>query len=187
MVGGFLEKGILSYRLPQATVAVGTLSAREELMEFSLQINDAVHAVDADPDMPLLWVLRDLLRLTGTKYGCGRGLCGACTVHLDGNPVRSCITPIAATRDKQLTTIEGLRSREGDALHAAWAELDTPQCGFCQPGQLMVAEALLRQNASPTEQELHNALAGNLCRCAAFVRIRRAVLTASETLAGAGE
>lgn len=140
-----------------------------------LQINGTKREVDADPDMPILWVLRDLLGLTGTKYGCGEALCGACTVHLDGEPVRACVTPVRRAQGKAITTIEGLAPNGDHPLQKAWVELGVPQCGFCQAGQLMSAAALLAGNPSPTDEEIDRALAGNLCRCGTYVRIRAGV------------
>lgn len=143
-------------------------------------INGTAREVDADPEMPVLWVLRDLLGLTGTKYGCGEALCGACTVHLDGEPVRACVTPIRRAAGRALTTIEGL-SKDGDhPLQKAWVELGVPQCGFCQAGQIMAAAALLAANPSPSDEDIDRSLAGNLCRCGTYVRIRAAVRKAAK-------
>ena len=139
-------------------------------------------AVDAST--PLLWVLRDQLNLTGTKYGCGMALCGACTVHLDGQPTRSCTTPLSALKPgARITTIEGLKTKEAQAVQAAWVKLDVPQCGYCQSGQVMAAAALLAQNRKPTDADVDAAMAGNLCRCATYVRIRAAIHEAARTLA----
>lgn len=148
------------------------------------RINGVEHALDVDPDMPLLWVLRDVLQLTGTKYGCGQALCGACTVHLDGQAVRACVTPMRRAEGKAVTTIEGLAGAHAspDALHPlqkAWLELNVPQCGFCQAGQIMSAAALLAKNARPTQRDIEASLAGNLCRCGTYPRIRAAVLRAA--------
>jgi isoquinoline 1-oxidoreductase alpha subunit len=141
-------------------------------------------SADADPDTPLLWVLRDHLGMTGTKYGCGMALCGACTVHLDGQPVRSCQTPLSAIKQgADITTIEGLKSREGAALQAAWQKLDVPQCGYCQSGQIMSAAALLAKKKSPSDADIDAAMAGNICRCATYVRIRAAIKDAAKSLA----
>jgi isoquinoline 1-oxidoreductase alpha subunit len=138
---------------------------------MKLTVNGQEHEVDADPAMPLLWVLRDLLGLTGTKYGCGEALCGACTVHLDGVAVRSCVTPVERALRRQVTTIEGLAS----PLKAAWIEMGVPQCGYCQAGQIMSAAALLAANSTPTDDDIAHSLAGNLCRCGTYLRIRAAV------------
>jgi isoquinoline 1-oxidoreductase alpha subunit len=135
-------------------------------------------------DTPLLWLIRDELELTGTKYGCGMALCGACTVHIDGEPVRSCQTPLSAVKPGvEITTIEGLQSREGKALQAAWVKHDVPQCGYCQSGQIMSASALLAQNKKPTDADIDAAMAGNICRCATYVRIRAAIKDAAASLA----
>jgi isoquinoline 1-oxidoreductase alpha subunit len=135
-------------------------------------------------DTPLLWILRDSLNLTGTKYGCGMALCGACTVHIEGQPVRSCQTPLSSIRQgAEITTIEGLKSREGHALQAAWQKLDVPQCGYCQSGQIMSAAALLAKNRHPSDADIDAAMAGNICRCATYVRIRAAIKEAGKSLA----
>jgi isoquinoline 1-oxidoreductase alpha subunit len=139
---------------------------------------------DAPGDTPLLWLLRDELNLTGTKYGCGMALCGACTVYIDGQPVRSCVTPLSSIKPGvEITTIEGLKSREGQAVQAAWMKLDVPQCGYCQSGQIMSATALLAKNKHPTDADIDTAMAGNVCRCATYVRIRAAIKEAASTLA----
>ncbi|MFL5138238.1 MAG: (2Fe-2S)-binding protein, partial [Microvirga sp.] len=137
----------------------------------NLSINGTTHAVDADADMPLLWALRDLLNLTGTKYGCGIAACGACTVHLDGQPERSCQTPISEAAGKAVTTIEGLRGEVAEAVQNAWIRLDVPQCGYCQSGQVMSAIGLLSENSKPTDADIDTAMSGNLCRCATYQRI----------------
>ena len=135
-------------------------------------------------DTPLLWVLRDSLKLTGTKYGCGMALCGACTVYVEGAPVRSCQTPLSSLRQgAEVTTIEGLRTRESQAVQAAWVKLDVPQCGYCQSGQVMSATALLAKNKAPTDADIDAAMAGNMCRCATYVRIRAAIKEAARSLA----
>jgi isoquinoline 1-oxidoreductase alpha subunit len=143
---------------------------------ITLDINGQARSVDADPSTPLLWVLRDTLGLTGTKFGCGMALCGACTVHVDGKPVRSCSTPAALATGKKITTIEGLgTSPVGQKVQAAWAALDVPQCGYCQVGQIMSAAALLAVNPKPTDGDIDTAMAGNICRCGTYPRIRAAI------------
>ncbi len=141
-------------------------------------------AASVPGDTPLLWILRDQLNLTGTKYGCGMALCGACTVYVDGQPVRSCSTPLSALKPGvEITTIEGLRTREAQAVQAAWQKLDVPQCGYCQSGQVMAAAALLAKNKRPTDADIDAAMTGNLCRCATYVRIRAAIKDAAKALA----
>lgn len=150
----------------------------------SLTINGKDTAVDAPDEMPLLWALRDVVNLTGTKYGCGMALCGACTVHADGAAIRSCVTPLAAVAGKQITTIEGVGAdRVGQAVQAAWRKLDVAQCGYCQSGQIMSATALLAHNKQPTDADIDNAMSGNACRCATYVRIRAAIHEAARALA----
>jgi len=144
-----------------------------------LNVNGVDHEVDADPNMPLLWVLRDLLGLSGTKFGCGMAQCGACTVHVDGEARRSCVSPIATLEGRKITTIEGLSPDGQHPLQRAWIEVNTPQCGYCQGGQIMSAAALLRQNPKPTDQEIDSAMAGNLCRCGTYLRIREAIRKAA--------
>ncbi len=146
----------------------------------TLLVNGERREVDADLTMPLLWVLRDLLGLKGTKYGCGIALCGACTVHLDGEPVRSCVIPLAEAEGKAITTIEGLSADGTHALQVAWGELNVPQCGYCQPGQIMSAAALLTRNPNPSDAQIEGALAGNICRCGTYQRIKAAVRRAAE-------
>jgi isoquinoline 1-oxidoreductase alpha subunit len=146
---------------------------------IQLTVNGVAHEVDADGEMPLLWALRDLLGLTGTKYGCGEALCGACTVHLDGRAVRSCVTPLRRAAGHAVTTIEGLSPAGDHPLQRAWVELGVPQCGFCQAGQIMTAAALLAENPHPTEDDIDHSLAGNLCRCGTYVRIRAAIRKAA--------
>ena len=141
----------------------------------TLKLNGRPIDVAAEPDRPLLWVLRGELRLTGTKFGCGIAQCGACTVHLDGQPVRSCVTPLAAVGTREVTTIEGLAGPEADALRAAWIDLDVVQCGYCQSGQLMSACALLRRTPQPADADIDAAMTGNLCRCGTYPRIRLAI------------
>ncbi len=150
-----------------------------------LLVNGQPHDVDAPPQMPLLWALRDLVGLTGTKFGCGQALCGACTVHLNGVPIRSCSTPVSAAVGKQITTIEGLATNGQDhPVQQAWAELNVPQCGYCQAGQLMSAAALLEKNTNPSDADIDAALSGNLCRCGTYVRIRQAVKRAAAIKGG---
>ncbi len=148
---------------------------------MKIQVNGVEKAVDVDPEMPLLWVLRDVLGLTGTKYGCGEALCGACTVHLDGHAVRSCVTPVRRADGHAVTTIEGLSSDGSHPLQKAWIELSVPQCGYCQAGQIMTAAALLRKRPKPSDAEIDTSLAGNLCRCGTYLRIREAVKKAAGT------
>ncbi|MGC1294279.1 MAG: (2Fe-2S)-binding protein [Alloacidobacterium sp.] len=145
------------------------------MARFTLEINGREQTVDADPEMPLLWVLRDLLNMTGTKYGCGMGLCGACTVHIDGAAMRSCQTPVSTARGKQIVTIEGLATSDLHWVQEAWIAEQVPQCGYCQPGQIMSAAALIAGNPDPTDAEIDDAMAGNLCRCATYFRIRKAI------------
>lgn len=151
------------------------------MASYSLQVNGRRHQVDVDPDTPLLWVLRDHLGLVGTKYGCGIGQCGACTVHLDGSAVRSCSLPISSISGKAVTTIEGLDANAQHPLQQAWREHDVPQCGYCQAGQIMSAAALLASNASPTDVDIDNAMRGNICRCATYNRIRDAIRSAANS------
>jgi isoquinoline 1-oxidoreductase alpha subunit len=146
---------------------------------MKLRVNGKDHTVDADPDMPLLWVLRDLLGLTGTKYGCGEALCGTCTVHLDGKAVRSCVTPVRRADGRTVTTIEGLAPDASHPLQVAWQDLRVPQCGFCQAGQIMSAAALLAIKPKPTNAEIDASMAGNLCRCGTYPRIRAAIRKAA--------
>jgi len=151
---------------------------------IQLNVNGKLQSVDVAPDTPLLWVLRDSLGLTGTKYGCGQALCGACTVHVDGAPLRSCVTPVSAVAGRKVTTIETAdRTRVGKAVQEAWRKLDVVQCGYCQSGQIMGAIALLSRNRKPSDADIDNALSGNLCRCATYVRIRAAVHLAAKSLA----
>jgi len=153
-------------------------------MAITISVNRTEHSVDVDDDTPLLWVLRDTLDMRGTKFGCGRGFCGACTVHFDGVATRSCQTPVAGAVGHAITTIEGLGAGALHPLQQAWIDEDVPQCGYCQAGQLMTAAALLAKTPHPTDGEIVAALAGNLCRCATYVRIRRAVRRASNAMAG---
>jgi isoquinoline 1-oxidoreductase alpha subunit len=151
-------------------------------MKYQLNLNGATHEVEAPAEQPLLWVLRECLGLVGTKYGCGIGQCGACTVHLDGTPTRSCLLPVAAVGSQQVWTIESVTGREADALRAAWVRHNVPQCGYCQSGQLMSALALLRKTPNPTPTELNSHLDGNICRCGTYTRIRAAVMDAAAVL-----
>jgi isoquinoline 1-oxidoreductase alpha subunit len=148
----------------------------------TLDINGKVVDVEAAPDTPLLWVLRDHLGMTGTKFGCGMALCGACTVHLDGVPTRSCITPLAALAGKKITTIEGVSGKVAEAVQAAWDHIDVPQCGYCQSGQVLAATALLTKNPKPSDAEIDTAMSGNLCRCGTYQRIRAAIHDAAKSL-----
>jgi aerobic-type carbon monoxide dehydrogenase small subunit (CoxS/CutS family) len=145
------------------------------VLVITLTVNGRQQQVDVPPDMPLLWVVREALGLTGTKYGCGLALCGACTVQLDGAPMRSCVTPVAAAVGKRVTTIEGLSAKTDHPVQRAWIELDVPQCGYCQAGQIMSAAALLAEKASPTDADIDTAMAGNICRCGTYQRIRAAI------------
>lgn len=150
-----------------------------------LTVNNQAHTVDVDPNMPLLWAIRDVIGLTGTKFGCGIAQCGACTVHLDGTPIRSCSVPVSAVASQKITTIEGI-SRDGNhPVQKAWVEHQVPQCGYCQSGQIMSAVALLKQNPKPTDADIDAAMQGNICRCGTYVRIRQAIHTASTEMAAA--
>jgi isoquinoline 1-oxidoreductase subunit alpha len=150
------------------------------MTQFTL--NGKPTQLDTEADMPLLWAIRDLLGMTGTKYGCGQGLCGACTVHIDGVAVRSCVMPMGAVEGKNITTIEGLGADKLHPVQQAWIDNNVPQCGYCQPGQIMSASALLAQNPSPTDTDIDNAMAGNLCRCGTYVRIRKAIHDAADIM-----
>lgn len=152
-------------------------------MAVTLTVNGQARTVDADPDTPLLWVLRDELDLVGTKFGCGQALCGACTVHLDGTPVRSCQTALGDVGDGKVVTIEGIQGREAEAVRAAWVSLDVVQCGYCQSGQIMSAVALLSENKKPTDPDIDAAMDGNVCRCATYQRVRAAIHEAASNLA----
>ena len=151
---------------------------------YSLQINGQARAVDVLPDTPLLWVIRDAIGLTGTKFGCGIAQCGACTVFLDGKPLRSCSLPVSEVGNGKITTIEGVQGREAEAVQKAWVARDVPQCGYCQSGQVMSAVALLQDNKKPSDEDIDLAMNGNLCRCATYVRIRAAIHDASRSLEG---
>ncbi len=147
-------------------------------------LNGRERTFDGDPDTPLLWVIRDAEKLTGTKYGCGIAQCGACTVHLDGMPRRSCVTPVSLVDGSEVVTIEGVEGAEAEAIQAAWTAIDVPQCGYCQSGQIMSAVALLQLVPAPTDTDIDQAMAGNICRCATYVRIRAAIHDAAATLEG---
>jgi isoquinoline 1-oxidoreductase subunit alpha len=150
---------------------------------LTLQINGKTTPTNAEPDMPLLWLLRGELKMTGSKFGCGMALCGACTVHVDGEPTRGCVTPISAVVGKSITTIEGLQGKEADAVRAAWLKVDVVQCGYCQGGQIMAAAALLKKTPKPSDAEIDTAMQGNLCRCGTYPRIRAAIHQAAGALA----
>ena len=151
------------------------------MAKFNLKINGKQKEVDVDPDTPILWVLRDHLKLVGTKYGCGVAMCGACTVHVDGSAVRSCQIPISSIGGKAITTIEGLSENADHPLQKAWLEVDVPQCGYCQAGQIMNAASLLESNPNPTDSEIESAMNGNLCRCGTYVRIKEAIKLAANS------
>jgi isoquinoline 1-oxidoreductase alpha subunit len=153
-------------------------------MAFSIKVNGATHSVDVDGDTPLLWVLRDTLGLTGTKFGCGIAQCGACTVFLNGKPLRSCSFPVASLGEGEVTTIEGVNGRTAAAVQRAWTARDVPQCGYCQSGQVMSAIALLTEVKRPTDRDIDLAMNGNICRCATYIRIRAAIKDAARTLEG---
>lgn len=153
-------------------------------MTTTFSLNGGPATLDADPAMPLLWALREVAGLTGTKFGCGMALCGACTVHIDGVAMRSCVTPLSAVAGKHVTTIEGLQSKPAKAVQAAWVGLQVPQCGYCQSGQIMSATALLEKNAAPSDADIDAAMSGNICRCGTYPRIRAAIHTAAQSLKG---
>ena len=151
-------------------------------MTTTFTLNGAPATLDADPTMPLLWALREVAGLTGTKFGCGMALCGACTVHVDGAALRSCVTPLSAVAGKTVTTIEGLQGRPAKAVQTAWTQLQVPQCGYCQSGQIMSATALLEKNPAPTDAQIDAAMSGNICRCATYSRIRAAIHSAAQSI-----
>jgi aerobic-type carbon monoxide dehydrogenase small subunit (CoxS/CutS family) len=161
-------------------------AGREVKRVIKLNVNGQVVEVDVEPDTPLLWVLRDTIGLTGTKYGCGMALCGACTVHMDGEPIRACVVPVSAVGEQKITTIEGLSKDRSHPVQKAWIELDVPQCGYCQSGQIMSAVALLAKNPKPTDADIDSAMAGNLCRCGTYQRIRAAIHRAAGLAKSAG-
>jgi isoquinoline 1-oxidoreductase alpha subunit len=148
----------------------------------TIRINGTPHDIDVDPQMPLLWTIRDIVGLTGTKFGCGIGACGACTVHMDGQAIRSCITPVSVAEGDEIVTIEGLSADGHHPVQNAWRANNVPQCGYCQPGQIMQAAALLQQTPKPTDQQITDAMSGNICRCGTYVRIRAAIKSAAETM-----
>jgi isoquinoline 1-oxidoreductase alpha subunit len=154
-------------------------------MPYTLNVNGKAATVDVPPDMPLLWVLRDVMNLKGTKFGCGIGQCGACTVHLNGAPTRSCSLPVSAAAGQRITTIEGLAGKDGNShpLQRAWTDIDVPQCGYCQAGQIMTAAALLARTPKPTEAQINTAMNGNLCRCGTYLRVREAIQRAANMTA----
>jgi isoquinoline 1-oxidoreductase subunit alpha len=151
-------------------------------MSTSFNLNGSPTTLDADPNMPLLWAIREVAGLHGTKFGCGMALCGACTVHLDGQATRSCVMPLSAAAGRNITTIEGLQSKQAQAVQAAWIQLQVPQCGYCQSGQVMSATALLEKNSAPTDVDIDAAMSGNICRCATYSRIRAAIHAAAQSI-----
>jgi len=155
------------------------------MAKFNLRINGKIKEVDVDPATPMLWVLRDQVKLVGTKYGCGIAQCGACTVHLDDNSVRSCQLPVSAVGEQKITTIEGLSEKGDHPVQQAWLEVDVPQCGYCQAGQIMTASALLKKNPNPSDEEIESAMNGNICRCGTYTRIKKAVKIAADVSSGA--
>jgi isoquinoline 1-oxidoreductase subunit alpha len=156
-------------------------------MGFTIRVNGNAHSVDADGDTPLLWVLRDVLGMTGTKFGCGMALCGACTVHIDGSPTRSCVTPVDSVGDSEITTIEAIgKTPEGATIQKAWLNLEVVQCGYCQSGQIMSASALLAGNSHPTDADIDDAMSGNICRCGTYLRIREAIKQAAQSIGQGG-
>jgi isoquinoline 1-oxidoreductase subunit alpha len=153
-------------------------------MSTTFVLNGRSTTLDADPAMPLLWAVREAAGLHGTKFGCGMALCGACTVHLDGHAIRSCVTPLGGVANRAVTTIEGLQSKQAKAMQAAWIELQVPQCGYCQSGQIMSATALLEKNPAPSDADIDAAMSGNICRCATYLRIRAAIHAAAQSIKG---
>ncbi|CAI3798321.1 (2Fe-2S)-binding protein [Rheinheimera sp. MM224] len=152
-------------------------------MNVELDVNGVMHKVDVEPDTPLLWVIRDVLGMVGTKFGCGMALCGACTVHLNGNAIRSCVTPVSAAQNAKVTTIEAVATdKVGSAVQSAWVAKEVPQCGYCQSGQIMSATALLAKNPNPSDADIDSAMSGNICRCGTYVRIRDAIKLASNQI-----
>ncbi|WP_407333737.1 (2Fe-2S)-binding protein [Enterovibrio sp. 27052020O] len=153
-------------------------------MAVSVNINGQDYDLDVPADTPLLWAIRDNLKLTGTKFGCGLAQCGACTVHMAGQPIRSCVTPVSAVAGQKITTIEGIESKAAELIQTAWEKMEVPQCGYCQSGQIMAASALIANNASPSDADIDAAMSGNICRCATYVRIRQAIKDAANELKG---
>ncbi len=162
----------------------GAEAGENVALSMKLEINGTVRDVDAPPDMPLLWVLRDLVGLPGTKFGCGMAQCGACTVHLDGKPVRACVTPVSSVGGRKVTTIEGLSKDGSHPVQRAWVEADVVQCGYCQSGQIMTAAALLEKNAQPNDDDIDAAMSGNICRCGTYQRVREAIHLAARLKRG---
>ncbi|MDI9869319.1 MULTISPECIES: (2Fe-2S)-binding protein [Bacteroidota] len=157
------------------------------MAKYNLSVNGKKYTVDADPDTPLLWVIRDYVGLKGTKFGCGMALCGACTVHLDGQPIRSCSTPVSTVKaTNKITTIEGISNNTDHAVQKAWIEAQVPQCGYCQSGQIMSAVALLKTNPNPSDSDIDEAMSGNICRCGTYPRIRKAIHRAAELMKDSG-
>jgi isoquinoline 1-oxidoreductase alpha subunit len=152
------------------------------MAELTLKINQKDYTVDVDPQMPLLWAIRDYVGLKGTKFGCGMAQCGACTVHLEGNAIRSCVTPVASVADKDITTIEGIAENNSHPVQKAWIKTQVPQCGYCQSGQIMSAVALLNKNVTPTDEDIDRAMHGNICRCGTYTRIRKAIHEAAKDM-----
>jgi isoquinoline 1-oxidoreductase alpha subunit len=170
-----MVKIVVGYSRLRDVFCLTALFPHGGIMAISFVLNGKPQTVDVAPEMPLLWVLRDTLNMTGTKFGCGMALCGACTVHIEGAAARSCVTPIANVAGKKITTIEGLSSDGTHPVQQAWMEINVPQCGYCQPGQIMSAVALLSKKASPTDAEIDDAMSGNICRCGTYQRIRQAI------------
>jgi isoquinoline 1-oxidoreductase subunit alpha len=168
-------------------MGTAVFASRGGFMAISFTLNGKSQSVEVDPQMPLLWVLRDTLNMTGTKFGCGMALCGACTVHINGEATRSCITPISAVSGKQITTIEGLSPDGNHPVQQAWVEIDVPQCGYCQCGQIMSAAALLKKKANPSDAEIDDFMSGNICRCGTYQRIRKAIHRAAEIQSAHGK